>query len=1265
MTEVQGLILESGKSAGILTADVVDSCRAAKRDRSTAMASPLLKLILERQGLSKADLDRLLERFWAQSGARRSQLHRLVEERIVATYIVEAGLAPEARVAVAEQEFEERVTGGDTVRLLSILVDTGTIDENAARQTVTEVQKVWKFCKYCLSSFKSAPANGAAAGGGGDACSICGRPLTVAARTYEIVKLKTIAEFKDAGPEPAGAPKPKQAEAKLPEVGESLAGVKLLERVDESGRGAVYRGQRAADGAPRAVKVWRLGKDLNRDDVARFETAALSATKLDDPGILKIFEAGEEAGRHFVVSEWVEGQTLRKLVEAKGPLPVDRAAKVLLAGLRSLDAAHREKLLHKNVTPGNLFVTAGDAVKIGEFGICKDYGVSLETVRGNVIGSPDYLAPEQCQGLKSDERTDLFSLGATLYYALAGKKPFEGDSTVSLVVKRLTSDAKPLREVAPKVPKELAEIVAKLMARKPEDRYRTAKETIAAVERWKARVEAGLEGVDEPGKLRKVAVAAGAVVALAGVAAAVIFGLRHFGGPNEAFVADVKSARALADRGLLLESAEKLRPLARSEGSGGDAAKALEDAGAKAIARANDVAKANDFPAAIDLVQRMKPSFAGLGLHAEAALDEAEKSLKQKREGYERDAKEAWSALDSGKGKLAPQEALAQVRDYRARWPHQPLDDAAKVREEQLAARQRQLDLLAEAEAKATVDPPAARARLGDAVALGEADADLEPRIAKVQRVIEYTIHMQEGARLSLAGETDRAIAEFDAAAQLYPDKPEVRAAKARAASEGVLRKARDEEAAQNWRAAIDLYRKADTLMSEAGLDATQIREKIRSLDAQYRAQKDKERAGNDRVVEGDRKAATGDWVGAVAAYTEAEKLLGPVPLVEEKLRLARRNAGGAVEEKAWKDLEAELARTGSPSTKVAALKGFLDAYPAGTYAGTATEMLEKIRVESGKLEDQPAAVAPRVRPLRDGERPGEKVNPSDGSTMVLIPAGKFKRGTTSAQARALAERWSLDEKLFRDEQPQRDVVLDAFYIDVQKVTNADYALFLAAMLADKERPHRWCHASETEDKKGRGHEPKYWNDDHWARSDLPVVGVDWFDAYAYAQWAGKRLPTEAEWEKAARGEDGRTYPWGDSDAPFAACTAEAWYGRPFTSWAEWKREFYSKSPWKEKGLSVGQTAFPVDRSPYGVMHLGGNVWEWCEDWYHPDAYVTLTDRNPVGVTAVKERKERVVRGGAWLSPLVECRAAGRGHKADPETRNFETGFRCARAADR
>jgi formylglycine-generating enzyme required for sulfatase activity len=1257
--EVQGLILESGKQAGILAADVVESCRATKRDRATATASPLLKLIQERAGLSKQDLDRLLEKFWAQNGAKRAMLHRRVEERIVASYLVEANITQEAKVAVAEQELDERSSGGDPVRLLSILVDNGTIDENAARQTVTEVQKVWKFCKYCLSSFKI--AEGA---NGGDACSICGRPLTVAARTYEIIKTQTIATDASSkkGPSPAGgaaggttADTAKSPAVKLPEAGDTLAGVKLLERVDQAGRGAVYKGERTSDQALRAVKVWQLGKDLGLDDVARFETAALSATKLDHPGILKIFEASEERGVHFVISEWVAGKTLRKLIESKGPLETPKAADVLEGVLKALEAAHKQSLLHKNVTPGNIFVLDAGGTKISDFGVCKDYGVSLDTVRGNVIGSPDYLAPEQCQGLKSDERTDLFSLGAAMYFALSGKKPFVADSTVSLVVKRLTTDPEPLSKVAPKVSKEFADIVMKLMARKPEERYGSAREALQAVERWKARVEAGLEGIVEMPLWKKAAIGVAALAGVGAVVGGVIYLLTFLAGPNEAFVREVRESAQLAERGLFVQALEKLRPLADREGEGGEAAHALDEVGGRALARSNELAKDKDFPGALDLLDRAKPYVAGFGLKSEVAIVELEKSLRERRATYEAGAEEAWKQLQKDVAKARAAEALAKIREYREKWPHQPRDKNAAEDEEKLAALERQADLFVEAEQLvAAGDPEGAKARLSDAIAISELDERNQARKRRIDKGIAFAEQMKEGERLSAAGEVAKAVDAFNAAATIFPDRPEVRAAIAKAEYDDLIRKAQAEEGARNLIEAQKLYEKARQKAGEAMIDRTTIEAKVKAVAEAVRTAKEREGRSAQKIAEGDRARQLQDWGAALKAYVEAQKLAGSTPLLEDRIAEARANAGAASEEKEWKVMEARVARAPKAAEKVAMLREFLELFPEGNYAPVARELLEKFRAE-GKVVDTEKSVAAT---LRRGDRPGEYVNPADGATMVLVPAGKFKRGTSSAAQKALAERWGVDMKMFADETPEREIHVEAFYISVSEVSNADYALFLAAIEAEKEKPHKWCNPQEPPQKI---HIPKYWHDERWTRSDMPVVGVDWWDAWAYAKWSGQRLPTEAEWEKAARGTDGRVYPWGDAEQPFLANTAEAWFGRTFTSRADWQKAFYEKKPWTEKGLTAGSASFPSDRSPYGCMHLGGNVWEWCEDWYHSDAYLKLGEKNPVASTPGKT-KHRVVRGGAWVDPLYLCRAASRAHHLEPSERNLLTGFRCARS---
>jgi len=1263
MSEVQSQILESAKAAGIIAADVADALKAGKRDRATALAQPALKAAVDRAGLGKPDLDRLLEKFWAQAGGRRAQLHRLVEEQLVAGHLVEASIAPEAQVALAEREMEERSSSGDPVRLLSILVDSGSIDENAARRTVTEVQGAWRFCKYCLSSWKGEA-------GASDACKLCGRPLTVAARSYEIVKLTTIAEDAPVkGVESAaaaasrGSSAQKPTAAPPPEAGETLAGVKLLEKIDDEGRGTIYKGERADDKTRRAVKVWKVGKDITLEDVARFETAALSATKLEHPGILKVFEAGEDRGRNFVVSEWVEGRSLKRIVAEKGPIAVERSVALLKASLEALEAAHKEKLLHKNVSPGNVIALDAGGVKIADFGVCKDYGVSLDTVRGNVIGSPDFLAPEQCQGLKSDERTDLFSVGATFYFALSGKKPFEGESTVTLIVKRLTSDPRPLRDVAPKVTKELADIIAKLMARKPDERFATARDALTAIQRWEARVEAGEAATEDGGRWKKVAAAVAGLVAMGLVATLAVMGLMQLSGPSERLLQEVAAAREMAEKGMLIEAAERLSPIARSENGAGPAVDALDDVGGRAIAQANVLAQQKNYPAAVSLLRRARPSVTGAGLKVEAGFLEAEKTLERKRGEYEAEAKAAYEACVHKAETAGDETAIKAWAAYRAAYPNQPLDDAAHVAEEKLLARKRQQDLMDEAESLALAgNPEEARRKLSDSVAMGALPESLEPRKRKVERFIDFASHVAEGNRLIGLGEVEGAVKEFQRAGEVIPDRPEVRQGIARAELEGILRRVNDAEEAGDLDGAVKRLREAEAAAAKAGLDLAPIRARRKLVEEAFARAKANEGRLQAKLAEGEKAFKSGDYRASLRAFRQAAAVAPGVSTVADGVARALAALGPADEEKAWQEAKKKAAKAAKDEDKANAYRDLVELYPDGPQASLAKEELLKLG-RPLTTEGSAAAGPPKTPPLKKNDR-GELVNPGDGSIMVRIPAGKYKRGTTPAERKAVLEAWHLDEKEMADEAPQREVSLDEFMIDVHETTNADYAIFLAALAADPTIEPRIRHGAQPTEKKD--FVPKYWNDPKmsaWVRPELPVVGVDWFDAWSYAKWAGKRLLTEAEWERAARGPSGRAYPWGDLPSPFAANAAEAFLGRRVADKADWKAAFFDQGPWKSTVMTAAQSGFSGDVTPDGIRHLGGNVWEWCEDWYHQDGYAKSAEKNPL-MTKMGELRKRVTRGGSWYDPPYLCRAASRKNALDPAARNFTTGFRCARSVD-
>jgi formylglycine-generating enzyme required for sulfatase activity len=233
-------------------------------------------------------------------------------------------------------------------------------------------------------------------------------------------------------------------------------------------------------------------------------------------------------------------------------------------------------------------------------------------------------------------------------------------------------------------------------------------------------------------------------------------------------------------------------------------------------------------------------------------------------------------------------------------------------------------------------------------------------------------------------------------------------------------------------------------------------------------------------------------------------------------------------------------------------------------------------------------------------------MTPAPETPMVEIPAGEFVMGSDGTQA-------------LEDERPAHRVWLDAFSIDVHEVTTAQYAAFLAT--AKRATPWQW----ETVDLSQHG--------------DRPVIGVDWRDAGAFCTWKGKRLPTEAEWEKAARGTDGRLYPWGNQ-VPTGELANFALGAR----------------------FSYNQVLLPVrsheaGKSPYGLYHMAGNAYEWVQDWYGTNYYEVSPEKNPPGPS---QGQFKVLRGGSWSDLPKYLLTYGR-FKLPPETRNSYTGFRCAK----
>lgn len=262
--------------------------------------------------------------------------------------------------------------------------------------------------------------------------------------------------------------------------------------------------------------------------------------------------------------------------------------------------------------------------------------------------------------------------------------------------------------------------------------------------------------------------------------------------------------------------------------------------------------------------------------------------------------------------------------------------------------------------------------------------------------------------------------------------------------------------------------------------------------------------------------------------------------------------------------------------------------------------------------------IAAIVLGLPPAIRAADAVPPgSDGAPMVKVPAGPFPMGVPPG-----------DRDGGRDEYPRHEVSLDTYEIDLYEVTNARYQAFIKSTAhrvpQNPNNPTRNLWQGETVSD---------------TLADRPVVNVDWADADAYCRWAGKRLPTEAEWEKAAKGNTDHRFPWGNVEPT--------------------NKHLNFNQKWIGEKTLMPVGSYEAGKSPYGAYDMAGNVWEWVHDWYDPRYYEKSPGKNPKGPDS---GTKRVLRGSGWQNETPTVRIFTR-VESDPTVRNESTGFRCARDA--
>lgn len=276
-------------------------------------------------------------------------------------------------------------------------------------------------------------------------------------------------------------------------AGATIPGYEITSIIGRGAMGVVYKARQTRLNRDVALKVLLAGAHASDEERARFRTEATTVAQLQHPHVIQVYDVGEHAGLPYLAAEYVSGGTMQKWLGGK-QLGVEASARLIYLIARAVGAAHAKGIVHRDLKPGNILLTPENMPKVADFGLARQYGDATLTATGAVLGTPQYMAPEQAAGLtrRVGPPADVYALGVMLYECLTGRCPHVGDTVFDTIYRVRFTAPEPVRALRGDVPPELAMITERCLAKAPEQRFQTADELADALARFiNAWVEAG------------------------------------------------------------------------------------------------------------------------------------------------------------------------------------------------------------------------------------------------------------------------------------------------------------------------------------------------------------------------------------------------------------------------------------------------------------------------------------------------------------------------------------------------------------------------------------------------------------------------------------------------------------------------------------------------------------------------------------------------------------------------------------------------------